>query len=82
MHSSHNNVLQNNLKLFLNNIKLPYNDIYNIATINITTLKESQTREHVQKWMKETNIMITALQETKTPHNGKEQKQHYTWFFS
>ena len=50
--------------------------------MNMVTAKESGKREMVEKWMKEHEVVILAIQETKINQNIKEARKEYTWFFS
>ena len=53
-----------------------------IATLNIRGVKKPGVREEVEKWMKEKDIDILTLTETRNNQNSKESRKQYTWFFS
>ena len=54
----------------------------NIATINVRGINKAGSREEIEQWMKEKNVKIAALQETKTTHNTRECRKNYTFYFS
>ena len=39
-------------------------------------------REEIEKWMKDNDIMVLALQETSIGINQKEPRKAYTWYMS
>ena len=55
---------------------------HNIATINIRGAKRKGAREEVEQWMKQKDISIAMIQETRIGTNSRESRNEYTWFFS
>ena len=51
-------------------------------TLNARGLKQIGKREEIETWMKENNIMILALQETRINTNSKEARGSCTWYWS
>ena len=55
---------------------------FRIATLNARSIKKLGMREEIEKWMKENEIMVLALQETSIGTNQKEARKAYTWYMS
>ena len=53
-----------------------------IATLNIRGANKPGTREEVEAWMKDHDIKILLLQETRGKHNSREARKTHTWYFS
>ena len=53
-----------------------------IATLNTKGIKRAGAREEIEQWMKEMDIMILALQETRIDTNSREARGAYTWYMS
>lgn len=53
-----------------------------LASLSIQGVNQAGKREEVEQWMEEANIDIMVLQETRTKHNTRENRKHYTWYFS
>ena len=66
----------------LKKIKIELGKEIHIATLNIRGTNKMGKREEVEDWMKSNNISILALQETKSPHNKRETRKDYVWYFS
>ena len=46
------------------------------ATINVRGTKIQRKREEIEKWMKDNEIMIAAIQETRAEHNTRETRKN------
>ena len=55
---------------------------FKIATINIRGLIKTGAREEIEKWMKDNDIMIAAIQETNIGSNTMEARGSYIWYMS
>ena len=62
--------------------KLKLGTTFKIATLNIKGMKRIGAREELEQWMKEEDIKILALQETRINTNSREARGSYTWYFS
>jgi exonuclease III len=63
-------------------VRLKLGITFKIATLNIRGLMRLGAREEIVTWMKENDIMILALQETRINTNSKEARGSYTWYLS
>ena len=63
-------------------LKWEYNKEINIGTLNCWGLMKAGKREAIEYYMKQRKIHILALQETHINNTCREQRKHYTFFFS
>ena len=66
----------------ISTIKIKLGTELRIATLNIRGTNKLGVREEVDQWMKDNNIGILAIQETKSAQNKRENRKDYTWYFS
>ena len=64
------------------NTKPKIGSTWKMATINVRGMITAGKREEIEKWMKENNIVIAVIQETRIKHNTREARKNYTWYFS
>ena len=62
--------------------KLRFGKTFKFVTLNARGLKQIGKREEIEVWMKENDIMILALQETRINTISKEARGSYTWHLS
>lgn len=62
--------------------KIKYGWGFRIATINVKGMKMQGKREEIEKWMKDNEIRIAVIQETRIAQNAREARKEYTWYFS
>ena len=62
--------------------KIPQNQTQWIATLNARGTNKPGTREEIEQWMKDHDIRILLVQETRGKHNSREARKTHTWFFS
>ena len=63
-------------------LKIRLGKKFKMATLNARSLKKPGMREEIEKWMKENEIMVLALQDTRIEQNQKEARGAYTWYMS
>ena len=56
-------------------LKIRMGKKFRIATLNARSIKKLGMREEIEKWMKENEIMVLALQETSIGINQKEARK-------
>ena len=74
---------QNKIKFGKTRIaKIMLGTTFKIATLNTKGIKRQGAREEIEEWMKENDIKILAIQETRINTNSKEARGAYTWYMS
>ena len=63
-------------------LKIRLGKKFKMTTSNTRGLKKPGMREEIEKWIKENEIMVLALQETRIEQNQKEARGAYTWYMS
>ena len=59
-----------------------YNEQLDAASLNVRVMKRLGKREEIEKWIKEKNMKILALQETHIAEDTCEIRDEYSWYFS
>ena len=62
--------------------RIKYGALTRLATHNICTALAAGKREMIEIWMKEKDVMLLGIQETRIKTNTKESRKEFTWFFS
>ncbi len=63
-------------------LKIRLGKKFKMATLSTRSLKKPGMREEIEKWMKENEIMVLAIQDTRIKQNQKEARGAYTWYMS